>query len=136
MKTYNINDLAQFNKDILTDTDKDCMLQMWGTAKNIINDLERFYNDDFTDEERENEEDNLWAYFDDVLDINYTINSDFTYKGCELCVAWGGPGIWIDTNNGVIKCRWWGSSFDVCLDGDLCNLIDGIFSDYYEMSRY
>lgn len=50
-------------------------------------------------------------YMEDVLDINYLINSDKSYKGARLLVAFGGPNIWIDTANKQVEGYWWNNNF-------------------------
>ena len=47
-------------------------------------------------------------YIKDVLDINYIINSDKSYKGARLLVAFGGPNIWIDTTTKTVEAYWGG----------------------------
>lgn len=121
-------------KKVVCDGNK-CLDQMWEISRGIIEELEKYYNDDFTDEERENGEDYIGYYFEGALDVNYLIGSNGDYLGCKICVAWGGPGIWLDTCDGLIKCRWWGDNLDFWLDRDLCNIIDDCFSEYYDMTR-
>lgn len=50
-------------------------------------------------------------YVKDVLDINYIINSDKSYKGAILLVAFGGPNIYIDTNQKQVQGYWGGDSY-------------------------
>lgn len=52
-------------------------------------------------------------YLNDALDINYTINSDRSYKGGRVLVAFGGPNIWIDTIHMEVQGYWWGSQASV-----------------------
>ena len=52
-----------------------------------------------------------YDYLSDVLDINWILNNDRTYKGARVLVAFGGPNIWIDTNLGQVEGYWWGDSF-------------------------
>lgn len=126
MLTVNMNDKKAYEKM------NDCSKQMFDGAKHIIEDLEKFYNDDFTEEERETEEDSLFNYFNDVLDVKYIISGDKkTLYGVELCVAWGGPAIYIDTYNNVIKCRWWGDAFNMYLPSELAEMITDFWENIY-----
>lgn len=59
----------------------------------------------------ENEPGTAYDYLSDVLDINWILNSDRSYKGARLLVAFGGPNIWIDTNLEQVEGYWWGSKF-------------------------
>ena len=52
-----------------------------------------------------------YDYLSDVLDINWILNNDRTYKGARVLVAFGGPNVWIDTNLGQVEGYWWGDSF-------------------------
>ena len=69
-----------------------------------------------------------YDYLEDVLDINYVINSDRTYTGARILVAFGGPNIWVDTERGIVEGFWWGNyakaSFDdsIGLDDALAEL--------------
>ena len=54
----------------------------------------------------------------DWLDIEYRVGSDRKYRSVELCAAWGGPCIWVDTgtggtNCGVVQGRWGSNSIDI-----------------------
>jgi hypothetical protein len=59
----------------------------------------------------ENEQGSAYDYLRDVLDINWILNSDRSYKGARLLVAFGGPNIWIDTNLEQVEGYWWGEKF-------------------------
>lgn len=48
---------------------------------------------------------------DGILDINWVLHSDKSYKGARLLVAFGGPNIWIDTNLEQVEGYHWGSKF-------------------------
>lgn len=51
-----------------------------------------------------------YDYLEDVLDINYIVGSSGSYKGAKILVCFGGPNIWVDTDEGLIKGYWWGES--------------------------
>ena len=50
---------------------------------------------------------NAADYCQDVLDVEYIIGSDGSFKGARLLVAFGGPNIWIDTRHGRVEGYWW-----------------------------
>jgi hypothetical protein len=50
-------------------------------------------------------------YMSDALDINYITNSDKSYKGARILVAFGGPNIWIDTSIKQVEGYWWNENF-------------------------
>jgi len=49
---------------------------------------------------------NGFDYLEEVLDINYITQSDKTYKGARLLVAFGGPNIWVDTTSQEVEGYW------------------------------
>lgn len=127
MKTVNIWDDKEREKM------NDCERQMFDSARGTISDLEYFYNDGEIPDS-DGEPLTLWDYFGDVLDIRYIVGARREYIGVELCLAWGGPAIYLDTYNGCIKCRWWGDAFDVYVPHELCALVDDVWAEYYEMT--
>ena len=44
----------------------------------------------------------------DVLDIKYIVNSDGTYSGSRVCVALGGPNIWVNFDTKTVEGYWGG----------------------------
>jgi len=73
----------------------------------------------------------LWDYFNDCLDIKYTVNSSKEYCGVQIMVTCGGPNIYIDTNSGCVELYWWGEDAKAAMSGDLINEIDAIWEEYY-----
>ena len=49
----------------------------------------------------------LYDYFENLLDIDWVLNSDREYKACRILVAFGGPNIYIDTLSGYVELYWW-----------------------------
>lgn len=106
----------------------------------IAADLRRLYEADPTDEEREAAEENgdacdLYSYFADVLDIEYTISSRGDYLGARIAVALGGPNIYIDTREGYVKGYWGTDRAERWIPSEICEEIDGIMEEYYDMVR-
>lgn len=106
----------------------------------IAADLRKLYEADPTDEEREAAEENgdacdLYSYFDDVLDIEYTISSRGDYIGARIAVALGGPNIYIDTREGYVKGYWGTDRADAWIPSEICEEIDSIMEEYYDMVR-
>ena len=82
-------------------------------VENIARQLSEGFDQEDAAEYAENgEEFTAWDYAKDVLDINWILNNDRTYKGARLLVAFGGPNIWIDTVNEQVEGYWWG---DKCI---------------------
>lgn len=106
----------------------------------IAADLRKLYEADPTDEEREAAEENgdacdLYSYFTDVLDIEYTISSRGDYLGARIAVALGGPNIYIDTREGEVKGYWGTDRAERWIPSEICKEIDGIMEEYYNMVR-
>lgn len=67
----------------------------------------------------------LWDYFDETYDIKYLIDSDCkTVNSVKICVAWGGPSIYIDTESRAVELYWWGDRASYPIDHDVCGEID------------
>ena len=106
----------------------------------IAADLRKLYEHEPTDEERERAEEtgeacDLYSYVEDVLDIEYTISGSGEYLGARIAVALGGPNIYIDTREGYVKGYWGADREEAWIPSEICEEIDGIFEEYYEMLR-
>lgn len=55
----------------------------------------------------------VWNYLEDMLDIDFTVSSDLSYKSCSICVAFGGPSIYINTANNFVEGYWWSNNTKV-----------------------
>ena len=73
-----------------------------------------------------------YDYLNDVLDIEYTINSDRTYKGARVLVSFGGPNIWINTLADQVEGYWWGDKSIISYNSDAMGLDDAL-RELYEM---
>lgn len=81
----------------------------------LIKDIDDYTDDDGnikcpecdeTFEENDTEQYTFYDYFEDCLDITYTVDSNREYQGVCVCVAWGGPNIYIDTNTKQVEAYW------------------------------
>ena len=54
-----------------------------------------------------------YDYFDEgsILDIEWIIHNDKTYKAARVLVAFGGPNIWINTQTNTVDGYWWTDSY-------------------------
>lgn len=79
---------------------------------------------------------NMYDYFEDsILDIEYTINSDLDYVGARIMIAFGGPNIYINTNNKRVESYWGFSRAEAALSDHAVEAIDAYFEDGYNMRR-
>jgi len=66
-----------------------------------------------------------------ALDISFKVNRDKEYQACELCVACGGPGIYIDTDNNSINGYWGGENVRLFYMSEASRLIDDYAEELY-----
>lgn len=79
---------------------------------------------------------NIYDYFEDrPLDIEYTINSDLEYVGARIMIAFGGPNIYINTNNKRVELYWGFSRAEAALSDRAVEAIDAYFEEEYNMRR-
>lgn len=106
-------------------------------AQSVRDDLRKIWHADIDPEEYEDGRDDdgnavtLEAYLEDVLDVEYTLNSQKELIGVTLYVTVGGPTCWIDTRHKEIVCAW-GSSNDngwARLDDDIAEAINQYFDE-------
>ena len=65
-------------------------------------------------------------YLQDVLDIEYIVNSKGEYLGSRLLVAFGGPNIWINTRTKTVEGHWWGDSCTMSYRRDEMGIDDAV----------
>lgn len=73
----------------------------------------------------------LYEYFEDCLDVEYTIDSRGNYLGVCVWICVGGPGIWIDTRDRAVKLAWGSDRAEAYITSDVVDAIDYIFEEYY-----
>ena len=106
----------------------------------IRDDIKKLYEAEYTEDEREQMEEDgeaydLYSYFSDVLDIEYTINSSFEYVGAKVYITLGGPNVWIDTREGYVKGAWGCDREEAWIPSEIAEEIDNIFCEYYACFR-
>lgn len=71
----------------------------------------------------------------DIYNVDFTTTlcgQRLEYKSVFLTLAWGGPGIYLDTNKGVLIGAWGGDREKIYLDNNIINEINNYFEDYYK----
>lgn len=116
------------------------MKELENMVTSIRDDLNRLYEADYTDEEREQMEENgeaydLYSYFDDALDIEYTISGNMDFLGARIAVTLGGPNIYINTRTGYVEGYWGTDKAEAWIPSEVCDEINTIFEDYYNAAR-
>ena len=75
-------------------------------------------------------------YFEDnIYDIEYTIGGDLDYVGARIMIAFGGPNIFVNTNNKRVELYWGFSRAEAALSDRAVEVIDAYFEDEYNMRR-
>lgn len=73
----------------------------------------------------------LYDYFEDILDIEYLVDSKKQYKACKICVAYGGPSIYIDTETCNVELYWWGSRASYRILNSAVDAVDEWAEEYF-----
>ena len=116
------------------------MKELQNYVDGIRADLVKLCEADYTEEEREALEESgeafdLWSYFADALDVEYTMNSAGEYIGARIFVTLGGPNVWVDTRDGVVGGAWGCDRATSWLPCEVCEEIDAIYSESFECLR-
>ena len=113
------------------------MKELENMVNSIRDDLNRLYEADYTDEEREEMEENgeacdLYSYFSDALDIEYTISGNMDFLGARIAVTLGGPNIYINTRTGYVEGYWGTDKAEAWIPSEVCDEINAIFEEQYD----
>lgn len=73
----------------------------------------------------------MYEYFDDALDIEYRISASKEYKNVKILVAFGGPNIYIDTEDGMVKGFWWSDRASATICDEALAQIDEWFEECF-----
>lgn len=72
-------------------------------------------------------------YLSDVLDIQYLVNSDRSYRAARICITLGGPTAWIDTDTNQLRVAWWSAPEYRELPKAFIDGLDEALSELWEM---
>jgi hypothetical protein len=78
-------------------------------VEHIVKTIEQGF-DGYMEQDEYGETQSVYDYLQDVLDIEYIVNSKGEYLGARILVAFGGPNIWINTRTKQVEGYWWGDS--------------------------
>lgn len=117
------------------------MKELENMVTSIRDDLNRLYEADYTDEERDEMEErgegyDLYSYFADALDIEYTISGNMDFLGARIAVTLGGPNIYINTRTGYVEGYWGTDKAEAWIPSEVCEEINAIFEEQYNAARY
>lgn len=74
-----------------------------------------------------------YDYLSDVLDIEYIVSSDRTYKAARVLVAFGGPNAWINTQTCQLEVAWWSEPVYRDLPREFCEALDESLEELYTL---
>ena len=72
-----------------------------------------------------------YDYLADALDIEYIVSSEKKFLGARVCVAFGGPTIWINTKTKTVEGYWWNETEFASYDHDYMDL-DSVLEELWE----
>ena len=99
-------------------------------CKRIVEEIEEYAAGKMVDDD--GNELSLYDYLNDVLDYEFTIDSQKEHKSAKIWITLGGPNVWIDTAERAVKLAWGTDREKYALDWDVCNEIDEIMREIYE----
>lgn len=77
------------------------------------------------------EQQSIWDYTSDALDIRFLMHSDRTVHSVKILVACGGPNVWIDTERGSVELYWWGDRASYPLCSEAIEELDNWAAEYW-----
>ena len=97
-------------------------------ALSIAKDIENIYDGKEVDGVSD-----IYDYItENVLDVEYTLDSNKELIGVTLYVTLGGPTCWIDTRRQEVVCHWGSDSDSVCICSDVCDYINDFYRDMFD----
>lgn len=78
------------------------------------------------------EQASLYDYIADAYDFEVTrggLSADSPIRGVRVCVAFGGPNIYIDTNECAVKLYWWSDRAEYAIARDACDALDELIEE-------
>lgn len=73
----------------------------------------------------------LNKYFEDALDVEFIIGYDGKYRGTRVAITLGGPNIYLDTRDGIVKGYWGGDKAQADLYSRTATEIDAYWEEQW-----
>lgn len=96
----------------------------------VFEELNAIYEERATDEN--NEPISFYDWLNDILDIEYTLDSRRELIGARIYVTLGGPTVWIDTRYNEIVCHWGCDKVERWLPSEIAEEINEILCECWE----
>lgn len=98
-------------------------------CKEIAHNLDKYAeNNLFLGEDEDYDEQN---YLDDYYDVKWILDSDRDYYACRICVAFGGPNIFIDTWDKCVSGYWGADEVDYPMSFRAVEAVDDYMRNIY-----
>jgi hypothetical protein len=78
---------------------------------------------------------NLREYFEDALDVVYSVDRYGDYRRVAVTITTGGPHIEVDTDDRAVKLWWGDEEAQWSINRNTAEAIDDIFAEYYQALR-
>lgn len=100
--------------------------------------------DELTEEEQQEYEENkddydarvrlvtMADYIENNYGIWYTVNEKKEYVHGRICIAFGGPNVYIDTDDGKVKLYWWADYAEAYLSKEAIDALDSELEELYD----
>ena len=70
-------------------------------------------------------------YLQDVLDINWILNNDKTFRSARILVTFGGPNIWVNFETSKVEGYWWGDYAEASFSGEFADQVLEALEELY-----
>ena len=100
--------------------------------QDILQNIADALNEKFRDQNGDiDSPDSFYNYVTDVLDTEYRVDKQHRLRSVELCIALGGPNIYIDTADNCIKLFWGGETAEHWISTEISEEINEIYENLY-----
>lgn len=106
-----------------------------GSPFGHVNDMEEWHDVDECDDSETCNDASALDYLTDVLDFDYIIGADRSYKAARIMVGMGGPNVWLNTLTETVDVSWWSEVVSVPLPRVMVEALDDAMADLYEMGN-
>ena len=106
-----------------------------GSPFGHVNELDEWHDVDECDDHEVCNDASAIDYLGEVLDFDYIIGSDRTYKAARIMVGMGGPNVWLNTLTETVDVSWWSGVVSAPLPREMVDALDDAMAELYEMGN-
>ena len=74
----------------------------------------------------------MWEYFSDNYGVWYLVDEHKDLLHGRICIAFGGPNVYVDTDSGRVELYWWLDRAEAYLSAEARNAVDGYLQELYD----